>query len=65
MAKIDKEAWEFLDEYSKKDMKWETIRVPIRTPNREVHATDPSHLPMDSQTPQEGEGPSLFIHIHS
>ena len=56
MAKTDEEAWEFLEEYSEKDMQWETIRVPIRTPNRGVHAIDPSHLPIDAQTPQEGEG---------
>ena len=48
MAKTDEEPWEFLEEYSKKDMQWETIRVPIRTPNRGVHAIDPSHLPLDA-----------------
>ena len=37
-------------------MQWETIRVPIRTPNRGVHAIDPPHLPIEAQTPQEGEG---------
>ena len=41
MEKTNEEAWEFLEEYSEKDMQWETIRVPIRTPNRGIHAIDP------------------------
>ena len=47
MAKTDEEAWEYLEEYSEKDMQWETIHAP----NRGVHAIDPSHLRVDAQIP--------------